>query len=110
MGDFICPARLTVMDDELRHWGATWVMGSGEVCCVVRWDAVPRCGPVGSKTYVFLPLVCPQSHSEFSCGGHFVLPVWFRGQRSVRFPGTGIKDGCECQCWAYKLNPGPLVE
>lgn len=46
MCDCICPARLTVVDEELRHWGATWVMGSGEVCCAVRWDAGPRCGPV----------------------------------------------------------------
>lgn len=50
MCDCICPARLSVMDEELRHWGATWVMGSGEVCCVVRWDVGPRCGPVGSET------------------------------------------------------------
>lgn len=40
-------------------------------------------------------LVCPQSHSEFSRGGHFVLPVWCRAQKRLSFPGTGVKGGCE---------------
>jgi hypothetical protein len=31
-----------------------------------------------------------------------------RSEDSIRFPGTGVTDGCGPECGYWELNPGPL--
>ena len=39
-----------------------------------------------------------------------VLPDVFYLCEVVRFPGTGVTDGCELPCGSWELNQGPLKE
>lgn len=48
-----------------------------------------------STCNIYVPLLCQ---------------VLGRPDKGVRFPGTGVRDGCEWLCGCWKLNLGPLEE
>jgi hypothetical protein len=42
----------------------------------------------------------------------YSMPVWYpqRSEEGIRFPGTGVTDGCEPLCECRESNLGSLEE
>jgi hypothetical protein len=46
------------------------------------------------------------------CMPVYHVHAWYlrRREETIRFSGTGFKDGCELTCECWELNIGPLKE